>query len=893
MRLAKLVKLHVCVCLFLLLLSSGCTRRFFRLRADREVAQILKEKDVYPFWKIENYNIYPNPRARFADPTNPDRPPKPLDDPAAWELSPDPQSHPKYRGGFEGTGYLELLRAWDLENQVRVLEKQGGPGNGPFVSPDDPLKGPPEIILTAQFSDPDKKSPEKKQVKGQGGSINKYKYKNRDQDKVTEIKQPDPIGPYLLNLGQAVELAVVNNRDFQTRREDLYLTALPVTFERFGFAAQFFATETLFREWSGSRRPEGKQNRWLANSDLGFSKVFSTGALLLFQFANRTVIDLTSNLPNRTTSQSFINLDFVQPFLRGGGRAVTLEPLTQVERDLLYEIRSYARFRKSFYVSIATGGDLDIFTVQPVRQGYLPTLLRFAELRIDEENVRALGFILDRYEQLLGGGSVTPLQVAEVRLDYLGAQNQVRSSRQAVNDSLDRFKIQLGIPVTLLLNLDESEIEPIQEQLERFEKLFAQTTGLENRIYDILSTKTDRRKRLEEYFTQNPLVKGTKFQREFPKRWQAIYPDQVSDVALKARIDQLKERLRGLIGKELTDEDRRNIRRWEAELELSEMELLLRRLEAGTLKRQEFEILVNLVIIVTQEAAQERLEGLRELWPELPRVIVEGKDLLKLNAQPALDVAVRTALNYRVDLMNVRGFEVDAWRQIRVAANALMGVFNVEYHLESTTPPDRGRPFAFSGSRTRHQLVLDGELPLTRKLERNDYRRAQIFYQRARRFRMAFEDGIAATVRRELRQLRVLAANFEVQKEQVELAYQQRDNAFEALIQPIDPNSNQDVATRAAALTNQLLGAQRSVVGVQNTIYRTWINYLITRLQLYRDLELIFLDNRGIIIDEYADNEITAASDRNDRDSVTGNDSDAAVEFLPPAEFLPRQVPAP
>jgi hypothetical protein len=35
-----------------------------------------------------------------------------------------------------------------------------------------------------------------------------------------------------------------------------------------------------------------------------------------------------------------------------------LEPLTQVERGLLYDVRSYARFRKLFHVAIAAGGEL-------------------------------------------------------------------------------------------------------------------------------------------------------------------------------------------------------------------------------------------------------------------------------------------------------------------------------------------------------------------------------------------------------------------------------------------------------------------------------------------------------------------------------------------------------
>src|SRR5262249_4251079 len=78
------------------------------------------------------------------------------------------------------------------------------------------------------------------------------------------------------------------------------------------------------------------------------------GALLLLDIANRTVVDF-ANTP-KVVSQSTASLDLVQPLLRGGGRAVTLEPLTQAERDLLAPIRSYARFRKEFYVSIAVGG---------------------------------------------------------------------------------------------------------------------------------------------------------------------------------------------------------------------------------------------------------------------------------------------------------------------------------------------------------------------------------------------------------------------------------------------------------------------------------------------------------------------------------------------------------
>src|SRR5437764_14061513 len=70
---------------------GGCTRPFYRKRVDQEVEEVLAQKNKYPAWKIENWHVYPDPQARFADPSNPDCPPKPPDDPGAYDLSPNPQ----------------------------------------------------------------------------------------------------------------------------------------------------------------------------------------------------------------------------------------------------------------------------------------------------------------------------------------------------------------------------------------------------------------------------------------------------------------------------------------------------------------------------------------------------------------------------------------------------------------------------------------------------------------------------------------------------------------------------------------------------------------------------------------------------------------------------------
>src|SRR5262249_23787034 len=94
-----------------------------------------------------------------------------------------------------------------------------------------------------------------------------------------------------------------------------------------------------------------------------------TGALLLLSFANQTVYNL-GNTPSTTVST--LSLDVIQPFLRGGGWAVTLEPLTQAERNLLYAIRDFAKFRQEFFVFIASGQPTFIPGVQAGVQALSP-----------------------------------------------------------------------------------------------------------------------------------------------------------------------------------------------------------------------------------------------------------------------------------------------------------------------------------------------------------------------------------------------------------------------------------------------------------------------------------------------------------------------------------------
>ena len=42
------------------------------------------------------------------------------------------------------------------------------------------------------------------------------------------------------------------------------------------------------------------------------------------------------------------------PLLRGSGRHIVIEPLTQAERDVIYELWEFDRYKRTFAVNIAT-----------------------------------------------------------------------------------------------------------------------------------------------------------------------------------------------------------------------------------------------------------------------------------------------------------------------------------------------------------------------------------------------------------------------------------------------------------------------------------------------------------------------------------------------------------
>jgi hypothetical protein len=823
--------------------DAGCTRKFWRKQADAEVDALLTSKNCYDAWKIEEYRLPPDGRARFADPNPVDRPPMPPDDPGAKALSPNPQKPGK--AGIdnpEGIGYLELMAAWDAQNRA----------NRP---PEDNTN----MAITVAGAAPAKTEP---------------------YDQSLQSKEKG----FLLTVDQSTDLALFNSREFQDQRENLYLAALPVTLERFSFAFQFFATEAVIREYTGPDSASGEGNRWRANSGLGFQKLFPTGALLLFRFANQVIVNMAATGTNRVITPSTISMDFTQPLLKDGGRAVTLEPLTLTERNLLYQVRGYARFRKEFYVAIAGGGEYgNNFTPPTVlppsgsalTEGFYPTLLRAAILENEKQNVAQLESILTLYKGYEEGGDVSKLQVDQVELDLLNGRATVLQRTQELRDALDRFKLQLGVPPSVPIELDDSPLKPLVAQQTRFLEIVRQYEAMRE-----LANRTDwpkepekLRGRLRQTIAEAPLTTKTRFATEFLARWSAV--ETISDAELAKRLDTLKSERRDIRAARTEAEAKqqqpdpallKRLDKVERDIDLHELENSLRKFllqrwnrpgldetRRNASRANAYRDVLSDFIVVLVEAREERLAQVQKKWPDLPPVTVCGQDLVSGDLDEATATASRVALENRLDLMNARAKVVDAWRQIAVRANALMGFLNVRYHLDGANFAGT-QPFDFNPAASQHQLIIDGELPLVRLPERNQYRAALINFQRNRRILQKAEDDVLVLVRAEIRQLRFLAENYRIQQRSVELAYYQVENALNTLqapprVVPAGQSGGSDSGSQAA-LTQQLLNAVRSLLRAQNQLFAVYQSYLVTRMQLYRDLEQMPLDRRGVWIDD-------------------------------------------
>jgi hypothetical protein len=218
----------------------------------------------------------------------------------------------------------------------------------------------------------------------------------------------------------------------------------------------------------------------------------------------------------------------------------------------------------------------------------------------------------------------------------------------------------------------------------------------------------------------------------------------------------------------------------------------------------------------------------------LNRFVLPGGDTF-----PDIDEVVAIGLNQRHDLMNARALVMDARRIVEVAASELESTLDVTMTGTLGTGPTSRKPFNFSGSAASYRAGLAFDTPADKLAERNAYNAALINYQRARRDFMAEEDQVKQEIRVSWRQLKVSEQQLEIDRQAVRVAALQYDI------------SSQPANIKGESSALDLLTALDSVLGAQDSLLGDWITWEISRLNIYRDMGIMEVDERGLWVDPF------------------------------------------
>lgn len=615
-------------------------------------------------------------------------------------------------------------------------------------------------------------------------------------------------GEVLLGQETILPLGLGNSREYQTEVENVYLAALALTLARFEFQTQGFFTNRNFFNFFGAR--SNALNDFTETNNGGFTQNFVTGAQLLVDLSNTLVWDFSNGL---NTASSALIVNASQPLLRGAFVRIRTQQLSESERGVLYALRDFAHFRRTFYVDLAGGS------------GYLGLLQQAQGIRNQESNLASLERNLEEHRALAAAGLISLLQRDQVFQQYQGSQFSLAQARASYQTSLDLFRMRLGLPTELPARLDESLLERFELSDPRLDELRQQNEALylSLRQSDGASPREDSKAAISKVQEQlKSLAEVRKQAAEELERWRKRLEDKDADVGeTLARQKELAERLETSLkeSEEAAAEDAETVANWLDEAdEASEKELWQ---AAQDLTSKVFRERLSDVFAVQTQA--------RVFLIELPPV--------DLTLEQSLPLATTT----RLDLLNAQARVTDAWREVEVAANRLQGDLTISYQGNLATDPLFDGAFRFDASASRHRVGLQFDAPINRRAERNIYRANQIQYQRARRAWMQMRDEVVRQVRLDFRQLELNRRQFEIVREQLIVAARQVEEA-EILLRTERQNDS--------SVTLFLLQALNGVLQAKDRLIGSYIDYETARLALYRDLDVMDLDAFGVWTNE-------------------------------------------
>jgi outer membrane protein TolC len=253
-----------------------------------------------------------------------------------------------------------------------------------------------------------------------------------------------PVMPEKLTLAQAVAIATANSRTYQTQKENLYLTALSLSSERHKYELQLFATIDGVYSF-----PDAGEDEFLLNSNIDAQQDFLVGNGI--EIGTNLAIDWSRFLTGdpRTSLGSVLTATVTAPILGAGAGKQKRETLIQAERDVLYDIRFFNRFRQTFVVDIINA--------------YYGVLQQRDTVTNAQNNYQRVLESKERLEMEAEAGRRNRIDVDEAYQNVLRAQNDLVRAQLGYESALDNFKIRLALPTDANVELNQNELIALKE----------------------------------------------------------------------------------------------------------------------------------------------------------------------------------------------------------------------------------------------------------------------------------------------------------------------------------------------------------------------------------------------------------------------------------------------
>lgn len=265
-----------------------------------------------------------------------------------------------------------------------------------------------------------------------------------------ETAAPRP-APLSLSLADALRAGAENDNGYQSKKESIFLAALDLDLARHEFENTFAGVLSggAGREESDSGDGKTRETSLSGSAKPSVSRKFRNGANAMASIG-LDVIKLLTGGHGRTIG---ISGDFsaTVPILRGAGRLIATEGLTQAERDLVYAVYAFEKYRQDFAVDVASA-----------YYGLLKTEQNLVALR---ENGERLEANYKRAQLLFDAGRLSQVELDQTRQDLLATGDKIVASERSRLGSLDSFKLKLGLPMEAEISLKMAELDALAESL--------------------------------------------------------------------------------------------------------------------------------------------------------------------------------------------------------------------------------------------------------------------------------------------------------------------------------------------------------------------------------------------------------------------------------------------